>query len=156
MSSPDRPLILTAQTERLPAWVRLRDAGLTLLLWLGCGAMWYQLFPEMALWLEARGDEAIDYHLPPIVELLGLAGGFTAGLLAAYFLWSFGVWRRAERDLMHPVPMPLEAATEAQAYGVEATAVDAMRREASLTVLTRLDGTIERWQPGPPSPPTPS
>jgi hypothetical protein len=155
MSAPGRPLILTAETERIPPLVRLRDAGLTALLWLGCGAMWAQLFPEVELWLEARGSEDIDYHLPPIAELLVQGGGFIACLLAAYFVWSFRTWRHAERDLMHPVPLPLDPATEAGHYRVTPAEVEAMRLAPSLTVLTHADGTILRWRDGPPDPPPP-
>ncbi|AOS43633.1 hypothetical protein Verru16b_00685 [Lacunisphaera limnophila] len=149
MKSTGRPLILTAETERLPRRVLVRDTILTMLLWAGCGAMWLQLFPEIRDWFAARAREDLHYELPSVVQLLRQGLVFTAGLMVAYFFWSYRTWRGANRDLLRPLPAALDPQEEAAAYGLPPEQAGEIRAQASVTILTARDGRIESWSPGP-------
>ncbi|OYU73266.1 MAG: hypothetical protein CFE45_37805, partial [Burkholderiales bacterium PBB5] len=122
MKTTGRPLIITA-----------RDAGLTLLLWLGCGWMWFQLFPEFERWLKAHRTEGLEFELPSIVVLLRDGALLTVGLLTVYLIWAVRNWRKVDADLARPVPAHLQPDEEARAYGVAPADLPALRAAPSLT-----------------------
>lgn len=148
MKPAGRPLILTAETERLPGWVRARDTALTLLLWIGCGWMWLQLFPEVERWLEARSRADLDYQLPAVVPLLRQGLLLTGVLLVSYLIWSYRTWRGANRDTALPPPPHLPPDEEARAHGLPPDQLPSLRSQTSLTVLMGRDGRVESWRPG--------
>jgi poly-beta-1,6-N-acetyl-D-glucosamine biosynthesis protein PgaD len=148
MKPTGRPLILTAETEHLPIWVRVRDLILTVLLWLSCGKMWLELFPEIKSWNAAKASEELTYELPTILVLLEHGVLLIGGLLVTYFFWGLYTFRRANRDLDLPVPPHLPPEEEARAYGIKPEEIPALRELASVTVLAGKDGQIVSWQPG--------
>jgi poly-beta-1,6-N-acetyl-D-glucosamine biosynthesis protein PgaD len=156
MKRSGRPLLLTNATEHVPAWMRVRDAVLTLLLWLGCGYMWLQLFPELERWLEARGRADLSFELPAIVGIVKQGLLLVGGLLVFYLGWAVRTWRRTEADLKHPAPPALAPAEEIRAYDLPETDLPALRAAASLTIQTGPDGRIGGWQEGRITPPPPA
>jgi poly-beta-1,6-N-acetyl-D-glucosamine biosynthesis protein PgaD len=149
MKQTGRPLIITAATEHLPWWVRARDAGLTLLLWIGCGWMWLQLFPEVRNWYVARSRDDLEYQVPAIVELLQRGLLYTGVLLATYALWSYQTWREANRDTTLPAPPELPPDEEARRHGLPADQLPGLRAAASVTIHLGRDGRVEAWRAGP-------
>jgi poly-beta-1,6-N-acetyl-D-glucosamine biosynthesis protein PgaD len=148
MKSTGRPLIITVETEHLPRWVRVRDLILTVLLWLACGWMWLQLFPEIKLWHAARNQDDLTYELPSILNLLRDGTLMTLGLLFVYFFWSVRTYLTANRDTALPAPAHLPPEEEARAYGIKPEEIPALREHASVTILAGKDGHIVSWQQG--------
>jgi len=148
MKPTGRPLLLTNATEHVPAWMRLRDSVLTLLLWFGCGYMWLQLFPEIERWFEARGREDLSFELPAIVGIVQQGMLLVAGLLVFYLSWALRTWRQTEADLLRPAPEALAPGEEVRAYGLPAADLPALRAASSFTIETGPDGQIGRWQEG--------
>ena len=148
MKATGRPLIITARTEQLPAWVRARDLGLTALLWVGCAWMWLQLFPEVQQWYLARSREDLEYQVPAIVALLQTGLLYTSALLLTYLLWSFQTWRDANRDIDLPAPPPLPPEEEARIHSLPPSQLAPLRTAASVTMLIGHDGQVKSWQAG--------
>jgi hypothetical protein len=135
------PLIVA---ENKPRWVKWRDFGLTLLMWILFAIMLeteFELFVQRQLVRLGLGDfdtsarwgEFFERLLPFILVALLL--------ISLLVLASVFTLRRRRRGLQLPAPQPLAVADEARRTGMKAADLSAMRELKNVVVYIDEDGT---------------
>jgi len=143
MSHLDRPWPPLIVAAHLPPLVRLRDAALTLLMWIGFAILLEKEFIHFfrkdlesfglgAIYSDGSWAEFVDQLLPfvLIAMVLALLLGF-AGLASL---------RRYRRSLRVPQPPRLEAAQQARRAGLDEAALVAARELPIVIVHIAKDG----------------
>jgi hypothetical protein len=143
MNSSNRPWPPLIVAERVPHWVKWRDALVTLLMWgsvaILVDAEFELFFGDFLEWL-GLGDFGSDADWLVYFELL-MPFLLTAALLAgALVIFSLRTLRRRSRALLLPQPAALENADQARRDGIDEAALIAARDRRIVIVHIDVDG----------------
>lgn len=146
---PWPPLILGAH---LPAWLRWRDAVLTLAAWALLGYLMRDTLHLVRDYLSAPVFEFSSAEPPDWRELWGRLRpfmGFVAALTLWLLCWALLRGRAMRATAPVPPPPPLEAARQAAAFDLDATTLADWSAARVLVVHFGADGRIDRGEARP-------